>query len=400
MHIHLDPVGGLAGDMFVAAVVDSFPHLEADVLAAVAALDIDDVALEVLDHSDGVLSGRRVRVTRAGRTDTQHSHGASDGPGHEHRSFRSIRQLIETAPLDPTVQARAIDIFSHLATAEGRVHGIDPADVAFHEVGAWDSIADIVAAAAAIVASGAATWSTGPLPLGGGTVPTAHGELPVPAPATALLLEGLPVVDDGVGGERVTPTGAAILRSLAPSSARPTAPHQLVTSGSGFGTRTLPDRSNLVRILALEPIGVVGAAPSVGVIEFDIDDQPAEDLAVGLDRLRDASGVLDVIQRVAFGKKGRLVTEVRVLCETAAIDRVIDLCFLETTTLGVRRSQQERTVLSRSLNEHDGVRVKTSQRPDGSRTAKADIDDLADAGPRTSREARRRLAEDQGRKRP
>ncbi|MCP5028238.1 MAG: LarC family nickel insertion protein [Actinomycetia bacterium] len=400
MHLHLDPVGGLAGDMFVAALIDTFPHLEPEVLAAVAALGIESVDIEVLAHSDGTLTGRRVRVTRGGQTDAEQQQTHGHDHSHDHQPFRTIRHLIEQAPLDPTVAARAIDIFSHLAAAEGRVHGIDPAEVTFHEVGAWDSIADIVAAAAAIVASGATTWSTGPLPLGGGTVRTAHGELPVPAPATVLLLEGLPVVDDGIPGERVTPTGAAILRSLAPAASRPPGAHQLITSGSGFGTRTLPGRSNLVRVLALEPTLTLDAGPLVGVIEFDIDDQPAEDLAVGLDRIREADGVLDVIQRVAYGKKGRLVTEVRILCEVDTADRVIDLCFLETTTLGVRRSEVERTVLSRSIHERHGVRVKTSRRPDGSYTAKADIDDLAPAGNRAGREAQRRLAEDRGRTQP
>jgi uncharacterized protein (TIGR00299 family) protein len=392
VHLHLDPVGGLAGDMFVAALIDTWPHLEAEVLTAVDAIAIEEVDVAVLDHNDGVLTGRRFVVTKSGRTDADHDHD-HDHNHHHHRSFASIRDLIGSADLTPGVAERALDIFGHLADAEGRVHGIDPADVTFHEVGAWDSIADIVAAAAAIVGSGATGWSTGPLPLGGGTVRTAHGVLPVPAPATTLLLEGLPVVDDGISGERVTPTGAAILRSLAPGDRRPSGSHRLVATGSGFGTRTLPGRSNIVRVLALDPAGVDNSVPAVGVIEFDIDDQSAEDLAVGLDRIRDAVGVLDVVQRVAYGKKGRLVTEVRVLCETGAAERVVDLCFLETTTLGVRRATMERTVLPRSLDERDGVRVKTSQRPDGRLTAKADIDDLAAAGDRRSREARRRTAE-------
>jgi uncharacterized protein (DUF111 family) len=266
----------------------------------------------------------------------------------------------------------------------------------------------VVAASAAIVGSGASSWSVGPLPLGGGIVGSTHGALPVPAPATTLLLEGLRVVDDGIAGERVTPTGAAIVRSLDPTEHRPLATYRIGRSGFGFGTRSLPGRSNVLRALALlpadEPVtGTSGhavladmLADTVGVVEFDVDDQPAEDLAVGLDRVRGLPGVLDVTQRAAMGKKGRMTIEVRVLCTPESVERTVEACFAETTTLGIRRRLDERTILRRTVRESEevrGVRVKTATRPDGHPTSKVDIDDLARAGDRRAREALRRRVE-------
>lgn len=387
MHIHLDPVGGVAGDMFVAAMIDAWPSLAPLVADALDRIDLPAgvVALPV-GHDDGSLSGHRFDV-QAGPADQ-----------HPHRSFRSVKALLEGSGLSEIVRDRARDVFSHLAEAESRVHGVAVDDVEFHEVGAWDSIVDVVAAAAAIEASGATSWSVGPLPLGAGMVETAHGRLPVPAPATVVLLEGLPVVDDGLPGERVTPTGAAILRSLAPSSTRPMSPQRLGVSGTGFGTRLLPDRPNILRVIELVP-DLVGSgdgtltADSVGVVEFDVDDQTAEDLAVGLDRLRERPGVLDVIQRVGYGKKGRLVTEVRVLCDREVLDAVVRSCLSETTTLGVRWGISSRTVLDRAETHSGGMQVKTAIRPDGRRSVKVEMDELAEAGDRLAREDRRRLAE-------
>lgn len=381
MHVHLDPIGGVAGDMFVAAMVDAWPSLADVVDDALARVEgAAAIPAAIVDHHDGTLMGRRF-VVRAPESD------------HGHRGFAALRADLERSDLDEPVRTRAIDIFAHLAEAEGRVHGVDPADVEFHEVGAWDSVADIVAAAAVIESCGATSWSVGPLPMGGGTVETGHGTLPVPAPATMLLLEGFVFVDDGLPGERVTPTGAAILRSLEPWSTRPPAPHRLDAVGAGFGSRTLPGRPNILRVMALTPTAT-GAPDTVGVVELDVDDQTAEDLAIGLDRLRAAPGVLDVIQRVAYGKKSRLVTEVRVLCEVAAVDDVVERCFRETTTLGVRWAVRSRVVLERAeMSGPSGVRVKSAVRPDGRTSVKAEMDELADAGDRLTREERRRRAE-------
>ena len=302
---------------------------------------------------------------------------------------------------------RAEAIFALLAEAEAEVHGIAVEDVTFHEVGAWDSIADVVCAAWLIDSLDPAAWSCAPLPLGGGRVRTAHGMLPVPAPATALLLRGLPTFHDGVGGERVTPTGAAILRHLDPSFEPAGLRGRIARTGHGFGSRRLPGMSNVLRALVLDPAsepvprpGPAWREETVAVCSFEVDDQTAEDLAVGLDRLRAADGVLDVVQTPAVGKKGRMAASVRVLARPEARERVIERCFAETATLGVRWQPVRRAVLEREEAVADvagePVRIKWARRGTGGGevTVKAEMDDVANAdGGRAGREERRRRAE-------
>ena len=280
------------------------------------------------------------------------------------------------------------------------MHGIPVEDVTFHEVGAWDSIADVVCAAWLIDSLEPATWSSAPLPLGGGLVRTAHGMLPVPAPATALLLRGYPSRHDGVEGERVTPTGAAILRHLEPAFDRAGLEGRITATGHGFGSRRLPGMSNVLRALVVEPVHEPHAwrEETVGVCSFEVDDQTAEDLAVGLERLRAADGVLDVVQTPVFGKKGRMAASVRVLARPAARERLIERCFAETATLGVRWQAVRRAALEREEAVADvageAVRIKRAHRAGGEVTVKAEMDDVASAdGGRAGREERRRRAE-------
>ncbi|WP_225769764.1 LarC family nickel insertion protein [Inquilinus sp. Marseille-Q2685] len=391
MELHLDLVGGLAGDMFIAAMLDLFPEHEAglhDRLARTGLLA--GVAARLAPHNDGVLAGRRFLVERPG--------GA--GGGHDHVAWRRIREELEGSGLDPAVRGHALAIFRHLAQAEARVHGVPVEAVSFHEVGAWDSIADIVGAAHLIAAVGATRWTVGAVPLGSGRVRTAHGPLPVPAPATALLLQGFAVVDDGVGGERVTPTGAAILRHLCGDAARPAPqPRILGGTGIGFGTRILPGLSNCVRVLRFDPTEDAPGfeADQVLVVECEIDDQSGEELALALDRLRSHPAVLDAVQAPVFGKKGRMMAHLRLLARPEACEDVLRLCFAETTTIGLRHSVQARAVLPRRMVEVAAgdrtMRVKAVDRP-GGRTAKAEADDVADLDGHKARKARRRAAEE------
>jgi uncharacterized protein (DUF111 family) len=220
--------------------------------------------------------------------------------------------------------------------------------------------------------------------------------LPVPAPAAARLLRGFAVHDDGIPGERVTPTGAAILRHLAPAPRLPAGDWRLVSTGHGFGTRRLPGLSNLLRVVAYEAAAAGRSDDRVAVIAFEVDDQSPEELAVGLDAIRASAGVLDVIQLPAFGKKGRLATQVQVLARPERLDAAIDRCFAETTTIGLRWRIEARAVLARevvSIAAPEGeVAVKVVARPGGARTAKAETDQAAGAG-HAARAARRRAAE-------
>ncbi len=388
LHLHLDPVGGVAGDMFVAALLDAWPELADGAIAAARAASLrDELRIEHRPHRDEVLVGSRFAVTlHEGRT-----------ADHEHVHWRNLREHLRTSPLEPGVKERVLAIFAHLAEAEAGVHGVPVDEATFHEVGAWDSIADIVAAAFLIEAIGVDRWSVGTLPLGSGRVRCAHGDLPVPVPATLRLLEGFAVHDDGRTGERVTPTGAAILKHLEPSSGVSPASGRLFKTGHGFGTRRLDGISNVLRVIVFEgtPDRVQPpAADSVAVLSFEIDDQTPEDLAIGLDRLRASEAVLDIVQTPVFGKKGRLSTSLRLLVLPDAVETIIEACFAETTTLGVRWHLEQRAVLPRSMaRSEEGIGVKLVERPGGRVTAKAESDDVAGLAGRAERDQARQSAE-------
>jgi uncharacterized protein (TIGR00299 family) protein len=396
MEFHLDPVGGIAGDMFAAAILDLRPDLETGLRAALALCPlIEEVEFTLAAHNDGVLAGRRFLVRKHGEVEPDaHPHGHHDhhhdhdhhedhhpGHSHDHTDWRLIREALTASKLDRDTVRHAIGIFSLLADAEARVHGMLVDEVRFHEVGAWDSIADIVAAAWLSQQLGAKSWTVGPIPLGSGRVKSAHGLLPVPAPATALLLEGFETIDDGIPGERVTPTGAAILRYLCDRTpARPVV-RKLIGSSHGFGTRRLPGISNCLRLLAFETQASAFAdRDQVAVLECEIDDQTGEDLAQAIDHLRAHPGVLDVVQAPVFGKKGRMMTHLRILARPEAVDDVLVLAFDETTTIGIRHVVVARSKLKRSPatvgDEGHRLNVKRAQRPGGP-TAKLEADEVA-----------------------
>jgi uncharacterized protein (TIGR00299 family) protein len=357
--------------MFAACMLDAFPEHRDVVLAATGALS--GAACTLVPHDDGTLTGSRFRVADA--------HGHDHHHHHAHVAWRDIRERIGASGLRDAVKAHAIGIFAVLAEAEARVHGRDVDAVEFHEVGAVDSVADIVAAAALIDAIGAASWSVAALPIGGGVVRTAHGPMPVPAPATALLLEGFSLHDDGICGERVTPTGAAILRYLGCESG-PRVSGRLAVSGYGFGTRVLPGISNCLRALVFE--AAEGVAPGLhrelAVVSFEVDDQSGEELAAGLERVRAVPGVHDVLQMAAFGKKSRLAVHVQVLVAPDALEAAIEACFRETTTIGLRTHVVQGRALRRRFErvavDGHAVTVKVVERPEGVVTAKAEAEDV------------------------
>lgn len=391
MHIHLDPVGGIAGDMFAAAIIDLRPELAAGLVEAFEVANLTaDVRVRFENHGDQALSGRRFVVEELS--------GAPAGT--VHRRYGEIRTLIEKAPLAGSVQTRALAMFALLAHAEGRVHGVTPDAVSFHEVGAWDSIADIVAAAWLIDRLAPATWSSAALPLGSGRVRSGHGRLPVPAPATTALLEGYPVFQDGILGERITPTGAAILRHLNPSFAPLWQTMTLKGSGTGFGSQSFDGISNVLRVLAFEAREVAFGREQIAVCAFEVDDQTPEDLAVALDHLRGSQGVLDAMQLSVATKKGRVGQRIEVLVRPERLVEALTRCFTETTTLGVRWRLVERAVLDRETETYHlhgrEVRVKRARRPGGAITGKAEMDNLAPgADGFAEREQFRRQAERQ-----
>ncbi len=394
-HIHLHPLGGAAGDMFVACLLDTFPEHRDTVLAAIRAVVAAECQLA--PHDDGTLTGSRFLVAdQPGSPAPDHHHHHH----HAHRHWHDIHAMLTASSLDAPVRQHAVGIFTVLAEAEARVHGVPVEDVAFHEVGAIDSIADIVGAAAIIAAVSPARWTVASLPIGSGTVRTQHGIMPVPAPATALLLEGFALHDDGIAGERVTPTGAAILRYL--HQDQPGTPGgTLRRSGYGFGARRLPGISNCLRALVFD-VADAPATPShreLAVISFEVDDQSGEDLALGLDRVRAATGVHDVVQMPAFGKKSRLAVHVQVLTRPDCLEETVRLCFQETTTIGLRTHLVQGRALPRHFATAEiagrPVSTKLVERPDGVVTGKAESDHLRDVASHAARVRIRQQAEAQ-----
>ncbi|MDX2343002.1 MAG: LarC family nickel insertion protein [Acidimicrobiia bacterium] len=365
-HVHLDVVGGMAGDMFIAALLDARPDLVGHTVEAIRASGLPaSWIVEPVVVSDGGLTGTRMRIEPPSPADTA-----------GHHRFPELLEALRNAPLEESVRSRAVAILQLIADAEAEVHGVAVGDVVLHEVGAMDSIADVVGAACLIEALAPASWSVGPLPVGGGLIQTDHGALPVPAPATQRLLRGFRFVDDGVSGERITPTGAAILPHLDPTSGLAAGAFRSTETGHGFGTRSLPGIPNLLRSRHYVLDTGVSNDEQVVVVEFMVDDQTPEDLAIALDNIRDCPDVLEAVQTPAYGKKGRLGHAIQVLATAAALDPVAQACFEQTTTIGLRYRVESRKVLSRREGPSgEGVSVKVVERPGGP-TAKADISDV------------------------
>ncbi|MFN0002356.1 MAG: LarC family nickel insertion protein [Pseudohongiellaceae bacterium] len=386
MHIHLDTLGGISGNMFIGAMLDIFPHLaeqlpEQLMLAGYA----DLVTLDISNKNDGVLQGKYFSVVVRNNPEPKSLVFATAtvfADTHTHRAWREIKATLSASNLTAKVKKHALGIFTVLANAEAAVHGVPVDEIEFHEVGAWDSIADVVCAAFLIEASEVVSWSVSNLPLGRGLINSAHGFLPVPAPAVAHLLKGYFFHDDGLEGERITPTGAAILAYLSATQSRPNTHLRLLNTGHGFGSRSFSGVSNVVRAM-LFSFQAQPTAPSrdaIACISFEVDDQSAEDLALALEYMRKQQGVIDVVQYPVMGKKNRQANSVRVLVQPEVQAAIENLCFTQTTTLGLRCSVTQRTILQRQIVnvglQGRNYRVKLAQRPDGELTAKAELDDL------------------------
>ena len=395
-HVHLDAVGGAAGDMFVAALLDARPDLADRVFADIGAVLPPGLGKPAL--AAGMSGGIAVRrFALEGGAPAGHAHD----PDHAHGvHYASLVKRIEGAKLHAGTAAEALAILASLARTEARLHGVSIDDVHFHEIGDWDSLMDVVAAGSLAAALAPCTWSVSALPRGDGFVRTHHGVLPVPAPASAALLEGFRFRDDGVGGERVTPTGAGILAHLTKGASFPKGSFVLRATGNGAGTRDIPGMPNILRAMVYE----AGVNPATGdeviVIAFDVDDMTGEEIGVASDRLRAQEGVIDLTLGSRWGKKSRSVIDFRLLVQPEAVDAVREACFRETSTLGLRETRQARTVLPRKPGEVAvegvGVRVKRAVRPGGGTTVKVESDDLAGRESLAERRRLKALGESEG----
>lgn len=373
-HYHLDCSSGIAGDMFLGACLDLGMPL--DVLhETVARLRLPDVSVESRKASRGGFVGTRFRVLVDGKPlegpdpeehhhhhDHHHHHHDHDHHHHHHghsRDLAQIRELIQASDLATPVQERAVRLFQRLGEAEAKAHGMPVDRVHFHEVGAIDSIVDLVGAAAAVEHLSPGKITCGQVNVGGGRVRTAHGELPVPAPATAELLRGIPVFG-GPGGELTTPTGAVLLAELVdeyvdfPS---------LILEGTGYGLgkKDLPDRPNAVRLLRGRGRE---ARAEVMVVECEVDDLPGEGFGFLMERLLEA-GALDIYFTPVQMKKNRPGTLVTMLCRRQQLEGLAAALLMESGSLGCRYTSAARFEAEREVAEVETafgkVRVKRAR---------------------------------------
>jgi pyridinium-3,5-bisthiocarboxylic acid mononucleotide nickel chelatase len=370
---YLDCFAGIAGDMFLGALIDA--GVPFDVLQqATAALNVN-ASLKIEKVNRSGISATKVHVLENGhlaeqiytrQPEQQHQHKTGQPHSHEHthehvhddrphthgRSLTAIRTLIQAAPLAEPVKQTAIRTFELLGASEAKIHNVPIDDIHFHEVGAVDAIVDIVATSAGIHHLNIGAWHCSPINVGSGTVVCAHGTFPVPAPATADLLRGMLTYSAHVEKELVTPTGAAILRMLSPVFG-PQPAMRVESIGYGAGTRNSKDFPNVVRLSIGES---ADDAPSlqphndqtqvVTVLETALDDLSPQVLAHVAETAL-ASGALDVMLTPVIMKKGRPGTLLTVLCNPADSSALERLILTQTSTLGIRIRQDRRACLDR-----------------------------------------------------
>lgn len=337
---YFDCFSGISGDMVLGALVDAGAELRA-IEAELRKLGLDGWKISAEKVKRHALVATQVRV--------------ETGEHHHHRGLPEILGMIDQAQLAPRAAERSKKIFTRLGEAEARVHALPVEKVHFHEVGAVDSIVDIVGAAVGFELLGIDEFACSAFDVGAGKVKTEHGLLPVPAPATVELLRGAPVYSSGIECELVTPTGAAIATSLATRYAeipRITLRH----IGYGAGVAMITEKPNVLRLVigesAENEAGEYWDAP-VTVIETNVDDMSPQVYGYFVERALDA-GALDVFSTPAQMKKNRPGLLVTLLCEPSDVTRLIDLLFRETTTIGVRTHEVRRKTLDRKV-----VSVKT-----------------------------------------
>jgi uncharacterized protein (TIGR00299 family) protein len=386
---YLECFSGMSGDMFLGALVDA--GVSPDVFEkAVAALDVG-ARLEISKVNRSGITATKVDVLVNGEKEMpsemvaagshQHSHSHEHHEPHDHhgeahahpreeahahphsqpssragapaphvhgRSLKEIKAIIGKAQFSEHAKQIAIRIFDALGAAESKIHNMDIESVHFHEVGAVDAMVDIVGAAVGAEALGVDEFVCSPLNVGGGTVKCAHGVFPVPAPATVELLAGAPVYSSGMQVELLTPTGAAIVKTLATRfGAFPEM--KIEKSGYGAGTRDFPGNPNVVRLVlgdSSASLAAKTAQDTVSVLEANLDDLNPQVFGYVMDRLLD-EGALDVFGVPVQMKKNRPGTLLTVLCKPEHAEKLTQIVFAETTTLGVRRREEQRQTLAR-----------------------------------------------------
>lgn len=360
-----DAYSGIAGDMTIAALVDLGVPFDV-VRQAAGALPLAGYQLGLRGAHAGAIGGSKLELVVE-----------RDQP---ERTYDAIDRMLVSSPLESATRALARAVFRTLAEAEAEVHRVPVNDVHFHEVGAVDAIIDIVGAAACIAYLGAEVVCT-PLPMSRGFVQSRHGVLPLPAPATLVCLEGVPTVDAGIDVELVTPTGAAIVKTVAQRFVRwPSFSPERV--GWGCGTRSLPDRPNALRVVLGTPSDAAESDGTHVIVEANVDDMTGELAAHAIGALL-AAGALDAWAIPVTMKKGRPGLTLCALGPALAGDRIAEVMLRETTTLGVRKFAATRLERPRSVRHVETrfgkIPVKVSEGPYGPAQVKPEFEACAAA---------------------
>ncbi len=357
--LYFDCFSGVAGDMIVGALLD---------------LGVDFERLQVALQSLAV-SGYTVgadKVKKKGIVATQFKVELDSDAHQPHRHLRHVLEIIDNGDLPDQVKSASAETFHRIAESEAAVHGTTIEEVHFHEVGAVDSIVDVVGAHFCLHELGFAHICASPLHVGAGTVQCAHGVMPVPAPATALLLKGIPCYGGEVPYELVTPTGAALMGQIV-ASFGPMPVMRVQTMGYGSGVRNLDDRANVLRVLMGESAATMATTESITVMETNVDDMNPELLPELVNDLM-CAGARDAFLTPVVAKKGRPAHLITVLCDDAKTQELAGVLFRNSTTLGVRMRHEQRICLTRewktAATPWGNVRVKIG-RFDGERTVAA-----------------------------
>ncbi len=345
--LYFDCTTGVSGDMFLASLIDM-------------GMDFKSILKELKKLPAGRINvslGREVRHSITGTT-----FRVKIAKEHHHRTFRDIKSLISKSALSPEVKKLSTEIFRKIAEAEGKVHGISPAKVHFHEVGAMDSIIDIVGAAIAVTSLKPDRVVCSPIPLGSGTADTMHGRIPIPAPATVEILKGVPLASSGIPFELTTPTGAAIMKTIAAGfGAMPAM--TIEKTGYGAGKKDFREAANMLRVFMGTATGGAEKAHEATVIETNIDDMTPQIAGYLLERLME-EGALDAFYTPAQMKKSRPGLVLTVLCAPDDAGKLTELIFRESTSIGVRTHTVKRACLERKdvkvRTRYGTVRVKVS----------------------------------------
>lgn len=360
---YFDCFAGISGDMTLGALIGAGAD-PARLREGLAGLGIGGYRIEIGSSIKGPIEATDVHVV------------IDESPLHHHRRLKVIREMIRGANLSDRVKQTAEQIFTRLAEAEGRVHGRAPEEVHFHEVGAVDAIVDIVGAAICLETLGWPKIIASPMPTFHGYAKGSHGTFPLPAPATAEILRGVPWRQLGIEGELVTPTGAAIIAEIASGFGEmPAMTVERIGYGAGKRDFGIP---NVLRVMVGEESAPLPALQNVTVIETNIDDLNPQFYETAMERLF-AAGALDVFMTPIQMKKNRPATLLSVICEPALAEPLAAVLLAETSTLGVRMSRWERVCLDRRwqevVTEFGTIRIKIGERDGNTVTASPEYED-------------------------